>query len=101
MSESVFIAAGAAVFLIGLYGLFALPDLLRKIVAANIATGGVFLILLAAARTAEQQTADPVPQALVLTGIVISVSLTAFALSLLRRLVELTGSDRLDEGEGE
>lgn len=40
--------------------------------------------------------ADPVPQALILTAIVISFALTAFAIVLLKRVYTTTGSDDLD-----
>ena len=40
--------------------------------------------------------ADPIPQALILTAIVISFALTAFAIVLLKRVYATTGSDDLD-----
>jgi len=40
--------------------------------------------------------ADPVPQALILTAIVISFALTAFAIILLKKVYITTGSDDLD-----
>lgn len=40
--------------------------------------------------------ADPVPQSLILTAIVISFGLQAFAIILLKRIYLLTGSDDLD-----
>lgn len=40
--------------------------------------------------------ADPVPQALILTAIVISFALTAFAIILLKKVYETTGTDDLD-----
>lgn len=40
--------------------------------------------------------ADPVPQALILTAIVISFALTAFAIILLKKVYQATGSDDLD-----
>lgn len=40
--------------------------------------------------------ADPVPQALILTAIVISFGLTAFAIVLLKKVYTTTGSDDLD-----
>jgi multicomponent Na+:H+ antiporter subunit C len=40
--------------------------------------------------------ADPVPQALILTAIVISFGLTAFAIVLLNKVYSTTGSDDLD-----
>lgn len=40
--------------------------------------------------------ADPVPQALVLTAIVIGFALTAFAAVLVKRVVKVTGTDDSD-----
>lgn len=40
--------------------------------------------------------ADPVPQSLILTAIVISFALTAFAIILLKKVYVTTGSDDLD-----
>lgn len=40
--------------------------------------------------------ADPIPQALILTAIVISFALTAFAIVLLKKVYTTTGSDDLD-----
>jgi multicomponent Na+:H+ antiporter subunit C len=77
--------AGAAVFAISLHGLFIREGIIRKIIAANLLGSGVFLILIAIARRAPSEV-DPIPHALVLTGIVVSVSATACALALARRL---------------
>ncbi|MGJ1432744.1 Na+/H+ antiporter subunit C [Sphingobacterium spiritivorum] len=41
--------------------------------------------------------ADPIPQALILTAIVISFGLTAFAIVLLKRVYALINSDDLDD----
>jgi len=41
--------------------------------------------------------ADPIPQALILTAIVISFGLTSFAIVLLKRVYALIGSDDLDD----
>jgi len=41
--------------------------------------------------------ADPVPQALILTAIVISFGLQAFAIVLVRRVYRVVGTDDLDE----
>lgn len=48
--------------------------------------GGVFHVLVAVAYRGLDTAPDPVPQALVLTGIVVAVSATAFALALGQRL---------------
>ncbi len=44
--------------------------------------------------------ADPLPQALVLTAIVISFGVLAFAVVLIRRAYEVVGADDLDEMRG-
>ncbi|MDA0629538.1 NADH-quinone oxidoreductase subunit K, partial [Acinetobacter baumannii] len=59
-------------------------DLIRRIVALNVASGGVMMILLALADRTD--VPDPVPQALVLTGIVIMAAVTGLALALARRV---------------
>ncbi len=41
--------------------------------------------------------ADPIPQALILTAIVISFGLTSFAIVLLKRVYALISSDNLDD----
>ena len=43
------------------------------------------------------QLADPVPQALILTAIVISFGLQSFAIILLKRVYLVTNSDDLDK----
>lgn len=87
--------AGAALFALGLHALLARAHLIRKILALNIMVSGVFLILVGLAQ--RSGTPDPVPQALVLTGIVVAVSATALALVLVRRLFDASGAVTLDE----
>lgn len=78
--------SGVVVFATALHGIFACEHILRKIIAANVAGSGVFLVLVALARRTPSGLPDPVPHALVLTGIVVSVSATACALAMARRL---------------
>jgi multicomponent Na+:H+ antiporter subunit C len=61
---------------------------LRKILAFNIMGGGVFLLFGAIARRGAGAGfgGDPVPQALLITGIVVAFSATALAVALLLRL---------------
>ncbi len=87
--------AGVLLFCLGLHALLAHPHLLRKILAVNIMASGCFLALVGLAQRAGPP--DPVPHALVLTGIVVAVSATAFALVLLRRLADRGGATSLDE----
>lgn len=91
MSSSLLYAlVGILLFVIGVAGLILRRHLLRKIFAFNVMGSGVFLVLVGLAQRAEQS--DPVPQAMVLTGIVVAISSTALALALARRWLNLTGS---------
>lgn len=85
---------GAALLGLGLFGLVTHPHLLRKILAFNVMGGGVFLLFGAIARrgAAAGVGADPVPQALVITGIVVAFSATALAVALLLRVFKETRS---------
>ena len=85
----IYAVTGAALFSLGLYGLIVHAHLVRKILAFNIMGSGTFLVLVGLAQRADN--VDPVPQALVLTGIVVAVSATAFALILARRLYAASG----------
>ena len=97
---ALFAVAGVLLFVVGLYGIFGRPDLLGKIIGTNIVASGAFAFLIGSAPKGADGP-DPVPQALVLTGIVISVSITAYALSLLRRIVDETGEATLPEDDGD
>jgi multicomponent Na+:H+ antiporter subunit C len=93
--EMLYLVVAAAVFGIGVYGLLLSQHILHKLLALNLMGSGVFLLLVALGSGVEAP--DPVPQAMVLTGIVVAVSATAFALALLLRLFEETGSTSVDE----
>jgi multicomponent Na+:H+ antiporter subunit C len=78
---------------LGLYGVIAHPQPLRKILAFNLLGSGVFLFFGVVARrgAAAGFGGDPIPQALVITGMVVAFSATALAISLLLRLFQTTG----------
>jgi multicomponent Na+:H+ antiporter subunit C len=84
---------GAALFVMGVAGLLLQPHLLRKIIAFNIMGSGIFLILVGLGQRGGSP--DPVSQAMVLTGIVVSVAATGLALALARRVLDLTGKMQL------
>ena len=88
--------AGSALFVIGLYAFITRPHLLHKILALNISSSGVFFVLVGIARRVPGPTPDPVPHAMVLTGIVVTVSATALALALAKRIYSETGAATLD-----
>jgi multicomponent Na+:H+ antiporter subunit C len=73
---------GAALFLLGFLALFSQPRLLKKILGINVIGAGLFLLMISTGYDPAGGPTDPVLQALVLTGIVITVSITAFALVL-------------------
>ena len=89
---------GAALVGLGLYGLLVDPHPLRKILAFNILGSGVFLLfgIIARKGAAAGFVADPVPQAMVITGIVVAFSATALAVALLLRLFQETDRATLD-----
>jgi multicomponent Na+:H+ antiporter subunit C len=61
-------------------------------VAANVVGAGIFLLLVALARRAGDAP-DPVPHALVLTGIVVAVSFTGLGVLLAARLDDDDGDE--------
>ncbi|MCF7983477.1 MAG: cation:proton antiporter subunit C [Thiohalocapsa sp.] len=104
MTQPVFWAlVGMALVVIGLYGLIVHAHLLRKILALNVISSGVFLVFIALARRAPRDGAaispgpDPVPQAMVLTGIVVAVAATGLAVALIVRLRAMTGRTTLGD----
>lgn len=94
-SFEIYLFCAAGLMLIGLYAVARRPHLLHKLLALNVIGSGVFMLMLTLASRA--QPADAVPQALVLTGIVVAISATALGLSLMQRLVAQTGRAELDE----
>lgn len=93
-------SAVAAVLLgMALYAFATQRHLLRRILALNILSVAVFLLLVAIARRGPQGDPDPVAHALVLTGIVVAVSTTALGLMLMRRIHDVTGKTTLSEAE--
>ena len=89
---------GASLVGLGLFGVITQPLILRRIVAFNLLGGGTFLLYGTVARrgAAVGLGGDPVPQALVITGIVVAFSATALAIALLLRLNDVTS---VEEGD--
>jgi multicomponent Na+:H+ antiporter subunit C len=84
---------GAVLVGLGLFGLIVHRQPLRKILAFNLIGGGVFLLFGVVARrgAAAGFGGDPVPHALIITGIVVAFAATALAIALLLRLFRETG----------
>ena len=95
--ETLFALCACALVGIGLYGLITQPHPLRKLVAFNIMGSGVFVLFGALAKrgAAAGMAADPVPQALLITAIVVAFAATAVTVALLLRLIESTDTASL------
>jgi len=87
-TEIIFGLTGVGLFALGLRSALLHRALLGRVVAINVCGAGVFLVFVAIAYRGPELAPDPVPHALVLTGIVVAVSATALALALGRRLRE-------------
>lgn len=87
----------AALVAIGLFGLILHPSPLRKVISFNLVGSGTFLFFGVAARRGAVAgfLGDPVPQAMVITGIVVAFAATALAVALLLRMLE-SGAPTVD-----
>ena len=104
-----------ALMLVGIYGLLSQRNMIKLIVSLNIFEIGLNIFIvsigfvkdgLAPILTSTNNSSallyvDPLPQAMVLTAIVIGVGITALALALTRKLYKQYGTYELDEMEGE
>jgi multicomponent Na+:H+ antiporter subunit C len=101
-------------FLIGLYTAISKSNLIKKLMGLNIMETSVFLLFISIGAVKEGRApileeaatkvryVNPLPQALILTGIVVAVSTTALALSLIIKIYEHCGTveaERLKEME--
>lgn len=84
-SVTLYLLVGAALFALGFKGMFADSAPLRRVIAFNVMGAGVFLVFIALAVRTESGRPDPVPHAMVLTGIVVSVCANGLALVLADR----------------
>ena len=103
-------AAAVILFGIGFISLLLQKNLIKKIIGLNIMDTAIYLFLAAkgyidgrqppiVTETAMDAAAyiNPVPSGLVLTGIVVSVSVTAISLALVQRLYKRFGTLDIDE----
>jgi multicomponent Na+:H+ antiporter subunit C len=92
-SLTLFGLTGAALIGLGLYGFITNPEPLRKILTFNLLGGGAFLFfgVIAKRGAAAGFGGDPVPQALMITAIVVAFAATAMALALVVRISDKTG----------
>jgi multicomponent Na+:H+ antiporter subunit C len=93
----IYIALAAILFAMASHGLMTSLHLLRKILALNILSSAVFLVLVGTAQMTDPL--DPVPHAMVITGIVVALAATAFAIALSRKIYSRTGKANLSNSE--
>ncbi|MCJ7854876.1 cation:proton antiporter subunit C [Lachnospiraceae bacterium NSJ-143] len=106
-----FEAAAIILFGIGFMNMLLQDNLIKKFIGLNIMDTAIYLYLVSygyvagrsapiadAARAASMEDfINPIPSGLVLTGIVVSVSVTAFSLALVQRLYKKYGTLSFDE----
>ena len=108
--ENRFSVTAVILFGIGFANLMLQYNLVKKVVGFNIMDSAVFLLLASqgyiegamppiVAEGAMEATAyiNPIPSGLVLTGIVVSVSVSAFSLALIQRIYHKYGTVDLRE----
>jgi len=90
-------------FLLGIWGIVKKDNLIKKVIGLNIFNSSIVILLIyIGSRTGSTApimeknvkgiAVDPLPQALVLTAIVIGISLTALALSLILKIYHKYGT---------
>lgn len=103
-----FYLAFVAIFAVGLYTMLDSPHLVKKVIGLNLVQVSVFLVFVSAGYvdgaappllSADGPHANPLPHVIVLTAIVVGVSLTAVALSLVVRLYAEFGTVDVHEIE--
>jgi multicomponent Na+:H+ antiporter subunit C len=97
-SALLYLFSAAALVGLGVYGVLVADHPLRKLLALNLLGGAVFLLLVVFGSRGDGPL-DPVPQALVLTGMVVAVATTGLALALLLALYRRTGDADLDSDD--
>ena len=100
-----FAIASVILFVTGFANMMLHPNLIKKIVSFNIMDSATFLMLASRGMIAGRSAAilteggadvtryvNPIPAGLVLTGIVVSVSVSAFSLALVQRIYGAYGT---------
>ena len=95
--------AAIIIFFIGVYGIIARRNIVKTVISFGIMEMGVILFFLSAGAVAQKApilkdtadittVADPIPQALMITAIVIGVGVTAVALTMFINLYHKYGT---------
>ncbi len=99
------------IMMIGFYGVIAKKNLVKKVISLGLFQTGIFLLYISMAvveggvapiadfKDPNAVYANPIPHVLMLTAIVVSVSITAVALSIVVRIKLAYGTIETDEIE--
>ena len=103
--ENRYAVTASVLFAVGFLHVLLHPDLIKNVLAFNIMDSSVFLLLASRGMIAGRSDAiltdggadpsryvNPIPAGLVLTGIVVSVSVSAFSLALIQRVYGAYGT---------
>ena len=91
-TPTLYALVGIALFCAALHAVIVDAAPMRRVISLNVMSSGVFLVLVALARRSPGPMPDPVPHAMVITGIVVAVSATALAIVLIGR-IRAAGAD--------
>lgn len=103
--------AAIILFVLGLYGIMTQRNVIKMIISLNVleiglnlfiisvgyVEGGIAPIITAQNNSSNLDFVDPLPQALVLTAIVIGVGTTALGLALAKKMYQKYGTFNIDE----
>ncbi len=100
LMDNYYYLVAMALFVIGLHTMLTHSNLIKKIIAMNIMDTAVFLLFVSIGYIGggaaplmdlpakDQVYVNPLPSALILTGIIVALSVTAYALSLAVKIYE-------------
>lgn len=108
LGQNYFYFVAIVLFLIGFHTMLTHSNLIKKIIGMNIMETAIFLFFVSIgyiqggkAPIVDGQTTiqfvNPLPSAVILTGIVVGVSLTAFSLSMVIKIYKYYGTVDADE----
>lgn len=89
MQSEIYTVCSILLLAIGLLGFFLNTDFIRKLLALNVIGIAIFMLLIAMALI-DTAVIDPIPHAMVLTGIVVAAAGTALGLNLASKITRFT-----------
>ncbi len=108
LANNYYYLVAVILFIIGMHTMLTHSNMIKKVIAMNIMDVSVFLLFVAIGYVqggsapilqegVEVLYVNPLPGALMLTGIVVGVSVTAYALSLVVKIYRYYGTVDADE----